>query len=376
MDKINQIIVVNPGSTSTKIAAYENDKKLFSTNLDHSSEELAKYEEIPQQLPFRKEAILSAIEEAGIDISKTRAFSAICTGLLPMPGGTYEVNDLMYEHGKLGIGSKHCGNLGPMLALELAKQFGARGFVVNPSSIDEFIDMARLTGFQEIIRTSRGHPLNQKEVAFRYAQENGKKYKDINLVVVHMGGGISVCAHEKGMIIDCADSTKGEGRMAPTRTGTLPAALVVELCFSGKYTKKQLLDKIQKTGGWVDLLGTSDAREVERRIADGDEFAKLVYETTAYQIAKDIGAYAAVMSGDVDAILLTGGLAHSKYLTEMIISRVSFIAPVSIYPGELEMEALSSGALRVLRGEEEALSYTGEPVFKGFPKQRGPESKN
>lgn len=367
MNKVYQIIVVNPGSTSTKIAAFKNEKNFFSTNLDHLASELAKYDDIPQQLPFRKKTIMRAIEQENIDISKTTAFSAICTGLLPMPGGTYEVNDLMYEHGKVGIGSKHPGNLGPMLALELARQFGARGFVVNPSSIDEFCDMARLTGFHEVLRTSRGHPLNQKEVAIRFARDSGRRYQDINLVVVHMGGGISICAHEKGKIIDGADSTRGEGRMAPTRTGALPSALVVELCFSGKYTKKQLLDKIQKTGGWVDLLGTSDAREVERRIAGGDKFAKLVYETTAYQIAKDIGAYAAAMSGDVDAVLLTGGLAYSKYLADIITARVGFVAPVHIYPGEFEMEALAAGALRVLRGDERALSYTGEPVFKGFP---------
>ena len=370
MSKAYQIIVLNIGSTSTKVAAFVNDELIFSKNLDHSADELAKYEEIPQQLPFRKEAIMNALEEAKIDISKTAGFSAICTGLLPMPGGTYEVNDLMYKHGEMGIGSKHPGNLGPMLALELARQFGARGFVVNPSSIDEFCDKARLTGFSEVLRTSRGHPLNQKEVAMRYAHQNGKRYQDINLIVVHMGGGISICAHEKGKLIDGVDSTKGEGRMAPTRTGALPVALVVEICFSGKYTEKQLLDKVQKTGGWVDLLGTSDGREVQKCIKDGDEFANFVYETTAYQIAKDIGSCAAVLSGDVDAILLTGGLAYSDYLTDIIKKMTEFIAPIHIYPGEFEMEALAAGALRVLQGEEEALSYTGEPVFKGFPGKR------
>ena len=367
MNNKSQIIVVNPGSTSTKIAAFENEEKIFSINLDHSAEELAKYEDIPHQLPFRKEAIMSALESENIDISKTSAFSAICTGLLPMPGGTYEVNELMYKHGEMGIGSKHPGNLGPMLALELSKQFNVPGFVVNPSSIDEFCDKARLTGFSEVLRTSRGHPLNQKEVAMRYAHENGKRYQDINLVVVHMGGGISVCAHEKGLLIDGADSTRGEGRMGPTRTGALPVASVVELCFSGKYTKKQLLDKVQKTGGWVDLIGTSDGREVQKRIDDGDEFAEFVFDTTAYQIAKDIGSYAAVLSGDVDAILLTGGLAYSSRLTDIIKKMTEFIAPIYIYPGEFEMEALAAGALRVLEGEEKALSYTGEPVFKGFP---------
>lgn len=370
MTKRNQIIVLNIGSTSTKVAAFLNEKLIFSKNIDHTADELARYENIPHQLPFRKEAIMNALTEANINISKTDGFSAICTGLLPMPGGTYEVNDLMYKHGEMGIGSKHPGNLGPMLTLELARQFGARGFVVNPSSIDEFCDKARLTGFHEIVRTSRGHPLNQKEVAMRYANQNGKRYQDINLIVVHMGGGISICAHEKGKLIDGIDSTKGEGRMAPTRTGALPVALVVELCFSGKYTEKELLDKVQKTGGWVDLLGTSDGREVQKRISEGDEFAKFVYDTTAYQIAKDIGSCAAVLSGDVDAILLTGGLAYSEYFDNIIKQMTGFIAPIHVYPGEFEMDALAAGALRVLQGEEEALSYTGEPVFKGFPGKR------
>lgn len=371
MGQVYKIIVVNPGSTSTKVAVFENENKVFSVNVSHSAEQLAKFAEIPDQISFRKEEILNAVKAAGIQFEGTAAFAGICTGLLPMPGGTYEVNDLMYLHGSMGIGSKHPGNLGPMLARDFAQQFGARSFVVNPSSTDEFRIEARMTGLRELVRTSRGHPLNQKEVAIRYAAEIGKKYEDINLVVVHMGGGISVGAHEKGKIVDNADSTKGEGRMAPTRTGTLPAASLVELCFSGKYTKKELLDKIQKTGGWTDHLGTSDALEVERRIQSGDEYAKLVYESTAYQISKDIGAYAAVLSGKVDAILLTGGLAHSKYLTGMISSMVGTIAPIKLYPGEFEMEALAAGAMRALLGEETVLEYTGEPVFKGFPASSG-----
>ena len=370
MSQEYQIVVLNIGSTSTKIAVFFNEKQILSKNIDHSAAELAEYEDIPHQLPFRKKAVMDALTEADIDISKTSGFSAICTGLLPMPGGTYEVNDLMYEHGQMGIGSKHPGNLGPMMTLELARQFGARGFVVNPSSIDEFCDKARLTGFHQVIRTSRGHPLNQKEVAMRHSVQNGKDYHDINLIVVHMGGGISVCAHKKGKMIDGLDSTRGEGRMAPTRTGALPVASVIELCFSGKYTKKQLMDKVQKTGGWVDLLGTSDGREVQKRIDEGDEFAKFVYETTAYQIAKDIGSCAAVLEGEVEGILLTGGLSYSERFTGMIKKMVEFIAPIYVYPGEFEMEALAAGALRVLQNQEEALNYTGEPVFKGFPGQQ------
>ena len=367
MEKQYKIAVINIGSTSTKIAYYISGKVIFTENVDHSAEEISKFKTIPDQLDFRKSIVMERFKSAGIDLHTTDAISGICTGLLPMPGGTYEVNELMYKHGEMGIGSRHPGNLGPMLVYKLAKKFDMRGFVVNPSSIDEFCDMARLTGLVDIIRSSRGHPLNQKEVAIRHSESVGKKYKEVNYVVVHMGGGISICAHKKGELIDGADSTNGEGRMAPTRTGGLPAASVVDISFSGKYTKDQLLNKIQNSGGWVDLLGISDAREVEKNIENGDEFSKFVYETTAYQISKDIGAYSAVLSGEVEAILLTGGLAHSKYLTKIITDMVSYIAPIHIYPGEFEMEALASGALRVLNKEETPLIYTGEPVFKGFP---------
>lgn len=366
MNNTWQIVAINPGSTSTKAAVFLNETKQFSINIAHPVSELSKYKEIVDQLSYRKETILRALEENHVNLYNTAAFSGRCTGLLPMPGGVYEVNELMYRHGSMGIGSKHPGNLGPMIAFDFGKQFGGRSFVVNPSSVDEFCPQARLTGFHEILRTSRGHPLNQKEVAGRFAAELGKQYDEINAVVVHMGGGISVTAHRRGKMIDTADSTRGEGRMAPTRTGALPAASLVELCFSGRYSQKELLDFIMKKGGWTDLLGTADALEVEQRIKDGDDYAKLVYETTAYQIAKDIGAYAAVLSGDVDGILLTGGLAYSDYLVQKISRMTSFIAPVHTYPGEYEMEGLAAGALRVLSGMEKPKYYTGEPVFRGF----------
>lgn len=361
-----QIIVINPGSTSTKTAMFQDTEKVFSINVEHDAAELMKYKEIVDQLDFRKEAILSALQKEQVDIRKTDAFAGRCTGLLPMPGGVYEVNDLMYYHGSIGIGSRHPGNLGPMIALDFAREFGGRAFCVNPSTVDEFIPEARVTGLKEMFRTSRGHPLNQKEVAIRFAKSIGKEYSEVNAIVVHMGGGISVGAHCKGKIIDNVDSTRGEGRMAPTRTGTLPAANLIELCFSGKYTEKQLLDKVMKTGGWIDHLQTADAIEVEKRIMAGDRYAELIFNATGYQIAKDVAAMAAVMDGEVDAILLTGGIAYSERMVGIIKKKTSFIAPVIVFAGEYEMEGLASGALRVLEGREEPLSYTGEPVFKGF----------
>ena len=361
-----RVIVLNPGSTSTKVALYEDDKRIFSESINHPASDLSVFSNIVDQLPYRKRIIVEMLENKGVDTSLVDAFSAICTGLLPMPGGVFEVNDRMYADGLVGPGSKHPGNLGPLLAKDFADEFGGRAFIVDASSVDEFEEEARMTGFVELLRTSRGHPLNQRAVARRYAEDCKKAYEDLNLVVAHLGGGISVSAHCKGKMIDTVDSTRGEGRMAPTRSGTAPLADVIELCFSGKYTKKEMLAMVMKTGGWTAHLGTSDAREVEKRIGEGDKFADLVYRTTAYQIAKDIAAMAAVMKGDVDAIILTGGVAYSKLMTEMLKERIGFIAPVVVYPGEFEMDALAAGAIRVLSGEENPKFYTGDPVFPGF----------
>ena len=361
-----QIIVINPGSTSTKVAVYQDERCILQENISHTAEELARFSEIPDQMPFRKQVILNLLADNGIEPASADAFAAICTGLPPMEGGTFAVNSLMVEHARKALGSRHPGNLGPMLAKELADAAGVKGYVVDASSVDEFRAEARLTGFAGIFRTSRGHPLNQRAVAKKYAAAIRRPYEDLNLIVVHMGGGISVTAHDHGLMVDTVDSTRGEGRMAPTRSGGLPAAPLIELCFSGKYTKQQLLNDVQKTGGWTAHLGTSDAREVEQRIADGDQWAKLIYDTTVYQLAKDIGACATVLSGRVDTILLTGGLAHSEYLTRSLQERVEFIAPVERFPGEIEMEALAWGTLSVLRGERPAKEYTGRPVFAGF----------
>ena len=348
-----RVIVLNPGSTSTKVAFYEDDRQIFSENLSHPAEELGKFEKIVDQLPYRKKVILDMLEEKEIDLMNVDAFSAICTGLLPMPGGVFEVNEIMYEHGSYGPGSRHPGNLGPMLARDFAEETGARAFVVDPSSLDEMIPEARMTGFVELIRTERGHPLNQKAVGRKYASDTGKKYEELNLVIAHLGGGISVSAHEKGKMIDSVDSTRGEGRMAPTRSGAAPLADVVEMCYSGQFTKDEMLAKIMKQGGWTAHLGTSDAREVEKKIASGDSYNE-----------------AAALKGKVDAVLITGGIAYSRKMVGMLEEQIGFIAPVHVYPGEYEMDALAAGAVRVLRGEETPLSYSGKPVFPGFDELR------
>lgn len=363
---MHRVIVLNPGSTSTKVAVFDGGEKVFQRNIAHSAAELAPFDRIVDQLPFRRRVVREMLEAEGVDLASADAFSAICTGLLAMPGGVFEVNDIMYEHGKIGPGSRHPGNLGPLLAKDFADEYGGRAFVVDASSVDEFCEEARMTGFVEILRTSRGHPLNQRAAARRWARDRGKGYEEVNLVVAHLGGGVSVTAHRHGLMVDSVDSTRGEGRMAPTRSGTAPLADVIEMCFSGNTTMDEMLEKVMKRGGWVAHLGTSDALEVERRIGEGDAYAELVYRVTAYQIAKDIAQMACVMGGNVDGIVLTGGIAHSDLMTSMIEERVKWIAPVAVYPGEFEMEALAQGALRVLDGIEEPKSYTGKPVFSGF----------
>lgn len=363
-----KVLIINTGSTSTKIAVYDDSERTVYKNITHTVGELSRFETIPAQLEFRKQAVLDELAAKKIALSDLSAVCCLTTGLLPMNGGVYEVNELMAEHGRLGIGSRHPGNLGPMITYEFEKQLGIPGYTVDTSSVDEFCMEARVTGWKEIVRVSRGHPLNQRAAGRRFAEDHGKNYEDLNLIVAHIGGGISVTAHEKGRMIDTVDSTNGEGRMAPTRTGALPAAFLVDKCFSGEYTRDELRKKISSTGGWTDHLGTSDAREVVALIKKGDKYAELICNATIYQLGKDIGAMASVLSGDVDAVILTGGIAYSEYITKRLIERIKFIAPVYIYPGEFEMEALALNAMRALEGKTGVQEYTGKPVFEGFPK--------
>ena len=222
------------------------------------------------------------------------------------------------------------------------------------------------SGLHDVSRESRGHPLNQKEVGIRYAAEIGRRYEDLNLIISHIGGGITVTAHRKGLMVDSTDVINGDGPMAPTRAGAIPATAIIKMCYSGKYTESQMYDRITKNGGLVDHLGTADVREIQERIKKGDGYAKLIYDAMIYQIAKNIGAYATVLMGRVDAILLTGGVVHDIYLVERIAGRVRYIAPLKVYAGEFEMEAMAAGALRVLTGQEQPRTYTGVPVWNGF----------
>lgn len=366
MTKTYKIFTINPGSTSTKIAMFENDNRIFAVNVSHDAAELSKFAEISDQFDYRKETILSELAKQNITLDGTDAFVGRGGGLVGLEGGTYTVNDTLFNHAKIGFTIKHPATLGSQLARFFANQFGGIALVVNPPDVDELQLVARVTGIASVARESRGHPLNQKEIGIRYANSIGKKYEDLNLVISHIGGGVSVTAHQKGLMIDTNDVVDGDGPMAPTRAGSIPCKDIINMCFSGDYTKKQMMDLLTKNGGFVDHLGTSDAREVKAMMDSGNEYAKLIYDAMIYQIGKFIGAYAATMHGKVDAIILTGGIANDNYLTSQVTEMVSFIAPVKVMPGEFEMEALASGAYRVLSGQEQPKEYTGIPVFTGF----------
>jgi len=352
-----KILAINPGSTSTKIAVFSNENLIMEKTLRHSIEEIQKYESVFAQKSFRKEVIIESLVEVGIS---PHSFDAIVGrgGLLkPMEGGTYEVNQAMVKDLANGERGEHASNLGGIIAKEIAEMAVVPAFIVDPVVVDEMDDIARISGIPELDRISIFHALNQKAVARRFAKSIEKKYEDINVVVAHLGGGISVGAHKKGRVIDVNNALDGDGAFSPERAGSLPSGQLINMCYDEKYTKDFLKKRIKGNGGLVAYLNTNDAREVEEMIKNGNEKAALIYEAMAYQVAKDIGSSVAVLSCDVDAIILTGGIAYSEMMTDWIKSRVNKMAEVIIYPGEDEMIALAEGALRVLHKEEEAKDY-------------------
>lgn len=357
MGTIYRLLAINPGSTSTKIAVFDNEELLFDETLRHSVEELSAFERVIDQYEFRLNIILNALEKNKIDIN---TFSAIVGrgGLLkPIEGGTYKVNEKMIEDlNSIELG-EHASDLGGMLAYGIAKKIGVEAYIVDPVVVDELQDVARISGLKDIERISIFHALNQKAVARRHAKLKGKKYEDLNLIVAHLGGGISVGAHYKGRVIDVANAYNGDGPFSPERSGGLPVGDVVNLCYSGKYTCEEMKKKLVGKGGLVSYLNTNSAIEVCEKINNGDEYARLVYYAMAYQVAKEIGACATVLKGQIDGILLTGGIAYDDMFVNWIKEMVSFMSDVYVYPGEDELTALAEGALRVLRGEEVAKEY-------------------
>lgn len=349
------ILVINPGSTSTKMALYQNEKEIFTKVLRHSESELATYKNISNQFEFRKDMVLAALED-----NKITHLDAIVGrgGLLrPIPSGTYEINDLMISELKNTLRGEHASNLGALLAHEIAKKYSCKTYIVDPVVVDELDQVARLSGHPLIERKSIFHALNQKSVAKLVAKKLGKGYNEVNLVVAHMGGGISVAIHRKGLVVDVNDALGGEGPFSPERSGGLPLFQVIELSYSEKYTLQEMKKIVTGKGGLVAYLGTNDAKNAFKLARTGDAKAKLVYEAMIYQISKSIGEMSTVVNGKVDAIVLTGGLAYDTEFCQAITECVSFIGKVIVVPGEEEIPPLRDGALRVLRGEETAKIY-------------------
>ncbi len=350
-------LIINPGSTSTKIGVFEDETLLFEETLRHPTEEIAKYASIIDQKDFRKKIILDFLKEKDCDITSFNVIVGRGGMLKPVSGGTYAVTDALLEDLKKGVQGQHASNLGGILAREIGDEVGVPSYIVDPVVVDELTEVARISGMPELPRRSIFHALNQKAVARRYAKEHGVRYEDLNLIVIHMGGGVSVGAHQKGRVVDVNNILDGEGAFSPERAGTVPVGDLIKLCFSGKYTEKELYKKICGNGGYNAYLGTNDARDVEKLAKEGDHKAQVVLEAFYYQLAKDAGAMAAVLCGKVDQIILTGGIAYSPLTEEKLKERLGWIAPFTVYPGEDELLALAQGALRVMNGEEAAKEY-------------------
>ena len=350
-------LIINPGSTSTKIGVFEDETLLFEETLRHSTEEIAQYASIVDQKDFRKQIILDLLSKKEFDIKSLQVVVGRGGMLKPIPGGTYAVSDALLEDLKIGVQGQHASNLGGILAREIADSIGIPSYIVDPVVVDELMPIARYSGVPELPRTSVFHALNQKAVAKRYAKEQGKPYDSLNLVVVHMGGGVSVGAHENGRVIDVFNALDGDGAFSPERAGAVPSGALIKMCFSGQYTEKEIYKKLVGNGGFNAYVGTNDMRDVEKMVNDGDKKADEAREAFIMQVAKDIGSMACVLKGKVDQIIVTGGIAYDKHVVAGLKERAGFIAPFTVYPGEDELLALTQGALRVMNGEEKAMEY-------------------
>jgi len=366
MNKKIRVLAINPGSTSTKIALFDDYDELFTLSVSHSSDELKNFNDIQSQLEYRTKMIEKAMSEKGFLMEDVDVFSGRGGGLVSVDGGVFEISDLVTEHASIGMSGQHPAQLAPQIAKKYAEKFGKRAVIVNPPSVDEFIDEARVSGLKGIYRESHIHALNQKEIALRYCAAHNLKYDKVNLIICHLGGGISVTAHNNGKMIDSNDIIKGAGPMTPTRSGDLPYIGVIELAFSGDYTKKELVDRLNKNGGLTDHFGTPEIRDVLKMMDNGDKYAEIVLGGMIYQISKYIGSMSVALKGNVDAIILTGGISNSTLITDRIKEYIGWISKVKIMPGEFELEALAAGAVRVMRGEESLQEYTGLPVWSGF----------
>lgn len=350
------ILVINPGSTSTKLAVFDGEECRIRYTIEHSLTELAEYRDVLEQADFRQRQVVQFVQNQGFSPEDFSALAVRGGILRPLPGGVYRVDERMVDDLSTGRYGRHASNLGGMIGLTLGREWNVPAYTVDPVVVDEMEEVARYSGLAGIPRLSRSHALNSRAVARKVALDLGRSYETVNLIVAHLGGGVSVSAHRQGRMID-VNNAQSEGPFSLERTGTLPVLAVIDLCFEGQYTREALYGLMTERGGLFSYLGTKDFREVEERISAGEGKAQEIVEALAYQVGKEIGAMAAVLVGQVDRVLLTGGLAHSRLLTDLIAERVAFIAPLVVVPGEHEMEALASGALSVLQGHETARIY-------------------
>ncbi len=350
-------LIINPGSTSTKIGVFEDETLLFEETLRHSTEEISKYASIVDQKDFRKEIITNLLTEKNFDIKSLDVIVGRGGMLKPIPGGTYAVTDDLLNDLKIGRQGQHASNLGGILAREIADSIGVPSYIVDPVVVDELDTISRYSGVPELPRTSVFHALNQKAVAKRYAKEQGRPYNEMDIIVVHMGGGVSVGAHHNGRIIDVFNALDGDGAFSPERAGAVPSGALIKMCFSGKYTEKEVYKKIVGQGGFNAYCGTNDMRDVEKMANEGDAHAIEVRDAFIMQVAKDIGSMACVLNGKAEAIVVTGGIAYDKAVVNGLKERCEWIAPFTVYPGEDELLALAQGALRVMNGEESVMPY-------------------
>ena len=360
------IFTLSPGSTSTKCAVFNDEKLLFKENIRHPLEVLRGFPTVNAQRPYRIGVIMDKLHEHGFKLRDMDAYAAYSGGLESTPGGVFPVNQKMLEDAASGRIAEHPAMLGAQIIGEFSAALNVPAYVINPPDVDEFDDIARISGIKGIYRESHVHVLNQKEVAMRMAAELGRPYADCRFIVCHVGGGLSIVAHRGGRMVDGNDVLNGEGPMAPNRSGHVPLLTLVRKCYSGEYEYQDIKNMIAKEGGLRSLTGTDDILEIKARRDSGDRWASLVYEAFAYNLAKYIGSYACVLEGRVDAIIMTGGVSNDEEFIENIRKYAGWIAPIRVYNGDFEMESLAAGALRVLRGEEEPLEYTGVPVFSGF----------
>lgn len=355
---MKKILAINPGSTSTKIAIFEGDQQVFVKNIKHATEEISKYDTIADQYEFRKDIILEVLKEENIDIHSISIVMGRGGLIKPLKSGVYRINDLMKEHLKMGYNGQHACNLGGLIADSIAQVIGLKeAYIADPVIVDEMDDVARISGHPDFERKSIFHALNQKAIARMYAKDNNKKYEELNLIVCHMGGGVSVGAHRQGLVVDVNQALDGEGPFSPERSGSLPMNQFLKACFSGKYTMEDMQRILVGKGGYVGYFGNNDALAVEKAAIAGDPKAELLEEAFAYQVAKQIGENAIVLKGKIDAIILTGGIAYGKPVIARIKRYIDWIAPVAVYPGEDEMAAMALNANMILNGEVEVQDY-------------------